>query len=230
MRSVEAAASSFGVWAMTGSSGEKNPRRDILLQIRIDQDQFSSGPLVNRSGFSEICSQQKSPGRCRGLGLLEIDQIRSILRDHRATAPTEAIVDSGRDKVGIAANAVGGKERAGRCRECRRAVIEEQMVVLNRGRPIRSKAIFETDTNDEAFGGLSWPASKKRQGTKSREVGHRRGSGRYGDLMAAPSSRVDVTSTGCGRRICTLARLEACNRHLGKRSERINERTVRRAQ
>jgi hypothetical protein len=35
--------------------------------------------------------------------------------------------------------------------------------------------------NDETFGGLSWPASKKRQGTKSREVGHRRGSGRYGD-------------------------------------------------
>jgi hypothetical protein len=58
---------------------------------------------------------------------------------------------------------------------------------------------------------------KKRQGTKSREFGHRRSSGRYRDLMAAPNSRVDVTSTGCGQRICTLARLEACNRHLGKR-------------
>ena len=84
--------------------------------------------------------------------------------------------------------------------------------------------------NDEALGGLSWPASKKRQGTKSREVGHRRGSGRYGDLMAAPNSVVDVTPTGRGRGICTQARLEAYNRHLGKRSERINERTVRRAQ
>jgi hypothetical protein len=26
--------------------------------------------------------------------------------------------------------------------------------------------------NDERLGRLSWPASKKRQGTKSREVGH----------------------------------------------------------
>jgi hypothetical protein len=81
--------------------------------------------------------------------------------------------------------------------------------------------------HDETLGRLSWPASQNRQGMKSREVGHRRGSGRYGDLMAMPSSRVDVTPTGCGRRICTLARLEACNGHLGKR---INERTMRRAQ
>jgi len=40
---------------------------------------------------------------------------------------------------------------------------------------------------------------------------------------------VDVTPTGRGRGICTQARLEAWNRHLGKRSERISERTVRRA-
>ena len=84
--------------------------------------------------------------------------------------------------------------------------------------------------HDEPFHALWRPASKKRQGTKSREVGHRRCSGRYGDLMAAPSWRVDVTPTGRGRRICTLARLEGCNRHLGKRLERIKEHTVRRAQ
>jgi len=84
--------------------------------------------------------------------------------------------------------------------------------------------------HDEPFHALWRPASKKRQGTKSWEVGHRRGSGRYGDLMAAPSSSVDMTPTGCGQRICTLVRLEACNGHLGKLSERINERTVRRAQ
>ncbi len=82
--------------------------------------------------------------------------------------------------------------------------------------------------HDEPFHALWRPASKKRQGTKSREVGHRWCNGRYGDLMAAPSSRVDVTPTGCGRRICTLARSQACNRHLGKHSERINGRTVRR--
>jgi hypothetical protein len=83
--------------------------------------------------------------------------------------------------------------------------------------------------NDEASGGVSRPASKKRQGTKSREVGHWRSNGRYGDLMVAPNWRVDVTPAGCGRRICTLARLEAY-RDLGKRSERINERAVRRPQ
>src|SRR5260221_7785607 len=69
--------------------------------------------------------------------------------------------------------------------------------------------------HDEPFHALWRPASKKRQGTKSREVAHWRCNGRYGDLMAAPSSRVDVTSTGCGRRICTQARLEAWNRHFG---------------
>jgi hypothetical protein len=77
--------------------------------------------------------------------------------------------------------------------------------------------------------GLRRPAAEKRQGTKSREVGHRWCNGRYGDLMAAPISMLDVTPTGRGRGICTQARLEAWNRHLGKRSERINERTVRRA-
>jgi hypothetical protein len=35
--------------------------------------------------------------------------------------------------------------------------------------------------DDETIGMLSWPASKKRQGTKSREVGHRLSSERYGD-------------------------------------------------
>jgi len=47
--------------------------------------------------------------------------------------------------------------------------------------------------------------------------------------MAALISMLDVTPTGRGSGICTQARLEAWNRHLGKRSEGINERTVRRA-
>jgi hypothetical protein len=37
----------------------------------------------------------------------------------------------------------------------------------------------------------------------------------------------NVMPTGCGRRICTLVSLEACDRRLGKRLELINERTVR---
>src|ERR1700720_4743250 len=38
--------------------------------------------------------------------------------------------------------------------------------------------------HDEAIYALRRPASEKRQGTKSREVGHRRCRGRYGDLAA----------------------------------------------
>ena len=37
--------------------------------------------------------------------------------------------------------------------------------------------------DDEAIHALMRPATEKRQGTKSREVGQRRCSGRYGDLM-----------------------------------------------
>src|SRR5437763_9729815 len=69
-------------------------------------------------------------------------------------------------------------------------------------------------------------AAEKRQDTKSREVGHRWCNGRYGDLMVAPISMLDVPPTGRGRGICTQARLEAWNRHLGNRSERIKDRTV----
>ena len=73
--------------------------------------------------------------------------------------------------------------------------------------------------NNEALGTLSCQASKKRQGTKSREVGHRLGSERYGDLMSAPSlmwAQHCQEATG----MCGQARWGACNGHLGKRSER----------
>jgi hypothetical protein len=71
---------------------------------------------------------------------------------------------------------------------------------------------------------LSGPASKKRQGTKSREVGHRLGSERYGDLMAAPSSMVGVTLAECELHVCPQARSGACDRHLSGGSERIHGR------
>jgi len=48
---------------------------------------------------------------------------------------------------------------------------------------------------------LRQPAAEKRQGTKSREVEHQRGSGRYGDYMAAPSSGVDARLLEYGWRI-----------------------------
>ena len=75
---------------------------------------------------------------------------------------------------------------------------------------------------------LRRPASEKRQGTKSREVWHRRGRGRYGDLMLVPSSGMEVMSAECGRRICIL-RPEAGDGRLGKRFEPINELRERRA-
>jgi hypothetical protein len=89
--------------------------------------------------------------------------------------------------------------------------------------------VFER-RNDEAFGRLSCRCPKSAKARSRGEVGHPRGIGRYGDLMAVPSSMVDVTPRGRGWGICTLARLEAFNRDLGKRSERINERAVLRPQ
>jgi hypothetical protein len=44
--------------------------------------------------------------------------------------------------------------------------------------------------NDETLLALRRPASKKRQGTKSREVGRRLSSERYGDLILTPAVMV----------------------------------------
>jgi len=75
---------------------------------------------------------------------------------------------------------------------------------------------------------LRWPAAEKRQGTKSREVEHRRGSGRYGDLMLAPNLGMDVMPAECGWRICIL-RPETGDGRFGKRWELINELREHRA-
>jgi hypothetical protein len=69
---------------------------------------------------------------------------------------------------------------------------------------------------------LRQPAAEKRQGTKSREVWHRRGRGRYGDLILVRSSGMEVMSAECGRRICIL-RPETGDGRLGKCWEPINE-------
>src|SRR5258708_4774390 len=55
--------------------------------------------------------------------------------------------------------------------------------------------------NDETLLALGRPASKKRQGTKSREVGYRLSSGRYGDLTLAPAVKVGTMRPGwvCAR-------------------------------
>ena len=80
--------------------------------------------------------------------------------------------------------------------------------------------------DDETIGTLSWPASKNRQGTKPPEVGHRLSSERYGDLMPAPSSMIDVMLIGFDLRVCLYGRSAECGRHFGWCSERINVRSV----
>ena len=79
--------------------------------------------------------------------------------------------------------------------------------------------------NDETFRTLNWPASKKRQGTKSREVGHWPGSGRYEDLMRAPSSMIEVRLTGFELFVCRYGRSTGCREPLGRCSERIDARS-----
>jgi hypothetical protein len=80
--------------------------------------------------------------------------------------------------------------------------------------------------NNETVRTLSSPASKKRQGTKSREVWHRQGSERYGDLMLAAVSIVGGTPARRDLDVCTHARSGDCSRHFGGRSERINGRSA----
>ena len=58
--------------------------------------------------------------------------------------------------------------------------------------------------NNEALGTLSCQASKKRQGTKSQEVGPRLGSERYGDLMSALTWMVGATLPGSDRDVWTV--------------------------
>ena len=57
--------------------------------------------------------------------------------------------------------------------------------------------------NNEGLGRLSGQTSKKRQGTKSREIGHRLGSERYGDLRSAPTLMVGATLPGGDRDVWT---------------------------
>jgi len=76
--------------------------------------------------------------------------------------------------------------------------------------------------DDETRRLLSWPASKKRQGTKSREVWHRLGSGRYGDLLRAATSVVNVTQGGWDLRMDVQATPGAYDGHLSAGPECSN--------
>ena len=58
------------------------------------------------------------------------------------------------------------------------------------------------------------PAAEKRQGTKSREVGHRLSSERYGDLVLARAVMVDA--------MLAQDDLDGCSGRLGRGMDRIN--------
>src|SRR5205823_702985 len=59
--------------------------------------------------------------------------------------------------------------------------------------------------DDEAIPAHRWPASEKRQGTKSREVVHGRCSGRYGDFAAGSGLR-RLDRSGCDDRVSATRR------------------------
>jgi hypothetical protein len=69
----------------------------------------SGGPVINLSDFSEIWTQQKSPGRCRGLSLLEI-RAKSVTADGRAA---KTVVHAHGDHVHILADPIGRTSKQG---------------------------------------------------------------------------------------------------------------------
>ena len=69
----------------------------------------SSGPIINLSGLSEECTQQKKPRAMPGLRLGWRFR-KSIYRPDRAGAPAEAVVHAHGDHIHVLADAVGCEE------------------------------------------------------------------------------------------------------------------------
>ena len=69
------------------------------------------------------------------------------------------------------------------------------------------------------------PATKKRQGTKSREVGPGLGGERYGDLMSAPTLMVGAMLPGSDRDVWT-GEVGSVQWAPGKRSEHTSGRAA----
>ena len=76
--------------------------------------------------------------------------------------------------------------------------------------------------HDERLLTLRQPASKKRQGTKSREVWRRLCRERYGDLIFAPAVMVGAMPAPGDLHGCAQGSLEARNGYLGRRVDRID--------
>jgi hypothetical protein len=85
--------------------------------------------------------------------------------------------------IGEGEPVVAGEGLPRACRHEKNGSSQSELTVSNA--PMMSVVVLVFGRrHDETLGRLSWPASKKRQGTKSREVGHRWCNGRYGDLAA----------------------------------------------
>jgi hypothetical protein len=74
---------------------------------------------------------------------------------------------------------------------------------------------------------LRRPAAKKRQGTKSREVGYWLSSERYGDLTLAPAVMAGAMLAQGDLDGYAQGSLEECNGPLGSRVDGINGRSAR---
>ena len=70
-------------------------------------------------------------------------------------------------------------------------------------------------------------ASKKRQGTKSREVWRRLCGERYGDLIIALAVLMGAMPAVGDMHGCAQGSLEGCNGHLGHLVDRIDLRSAR---
>jgi len=95
----------------------------------------------------------------------------------------------------------------------------------SRPRPTAIVQVFGR-RHDERRLALRRAASKKRQGTKSREVWLRPGGERYGDLIFAPAMMVDAKLAAGDLDGCGGAAWKR-NGRVGGRVERINGRSAR---
>src|SRR5260370_1792344 len=76
---------------------------------------------------------------------------RSVLRDDRAA---ELVVHADGDEIDVLTDAIGTEERASRRGEAVGALRHEQVIVLDRGRPVRGEAVFEADADHATPAGV----------------------------------------------------------------------------
>src|SRR6266404_6536946 len=96
-------------------------------------------------------NQTKKGRREAGLSVFHLLSQRSVLRNHRATP---AIVDANRNEIDVLSDAVGAEEGAGRVDEGVGAILHEQVVVFDSGRPVGGEAVFEAHADHATPAGV----------------------------------------------------------------------------